>query len=126
MTCDASLTVIQETEILGKKIKMYRSIENPLFKATDVAEWIDHSKVPRVLKTIANEEKGKANNLYFDNRVGCDGTWFHAKHGFHEVCMKSRKPITKQMKKEIKQHPKLFDYIRKLLHKDGYYKMEVA
>lgn len=32
------LEVIQETEILGKKIKMYGSIENPCFMATDVAK----------------------------------------------------------------------------------------
>ena len=38
------LQVIRETEILGKKIKMYGSIENPLFLAKDVAEWIDYSK----------------------------------------------------------------------------------
>lgn len=38
------LTVVQETEILGKKIKMYGSIECPWFLARDVAEWIDYSK----------------------------------------------------------------------------------
>ncbi len=32
------LTVIQETKILGKKIKLYGSIESPLFMATDVSE----------------------------------------------------------------------------------------
>lgn len=35
------LEVVAETEILGKKIKMYNSIENPWFMAKDVAEWID-------------------------------------------------------------------------------------
>lgn len=37
------LTVIQETVILGKKIQMYGSIENPLFLAKDVANWIEYS-----------------------------------------------------------------------------------
>ena len=40
---DVVLTVIQETEILGKKIQMYQSIENPLFLAKDVAKWIEYS-----------------------------------------------------------------------------------
>ena len=34
------LKVIQETKILGKKIVMYGSIENPYFVASDVAEWL--------------------------------------------------------------------------------------
>ena len=38
-----ALTVIQETVILGKKIQMYGSIENPLFLARDVANWIEYS-----------------------------------------------------------------------------------
>ena len=38
------LTVCRETDILGKRIKMYGSIELPFFRAKDVAEWIDYSK----------------------------------------------------------------------------------
>lgn len=38
---------------------MYDSIENPLFKATDVAEWIDYSKsnVSKMLKSVDENEK---------------------------------------------------------------------
>lgn len=46
------LTVIQETEILGKKIQMYGSIENPLFMAKDVAEWIDYSKKRNIVVDV--------------------------------------------------------------------------
>ena len=95
------LTVIQETVILGKKIQMYGSIENPLFKATDVAEWIEHSKVSMMLKSIDDDEKVKVNNVYSENRTGGNGTWFLTEDGLYEVCMQSRKPIAKQMKKEI-------------------------
>ena len=35
------LTVVQETVILGKKIQLYGSVEAPLFKATDEADWIE-------------------------------------------------------------------------------------
>lgn len=103
---DNVLTVIQETEILGKNIQMYGSIENPLFKATDVAIWIDHSKVSVMLKTVTDEEKIKVNNVYSENRTGGNGTWFLTEDGLYEVCMQSRKPIAKQMKKEIKQYLK--------------------
>lgn len=98
------LTVIQETVILGKKIQMYGSIENPLFKATDVAEWVEHSKVSMMLKSIDDDEKVKVNNVYSENRTGGNGTWFLTEDGLYEVCMQSRKPIAKQMKKEIKKY----------------------
>ena len=57
------LTVIQETEILGKKIQMYGSIENPLFLAKDVAEWIDYSvsNVSKMLKSVDCDEKPLVN-----------------------------------------------------------------
>lgn len=103
---DNVLTVIQETVILGKKIQMYESIDNPLFKATDVAEWIEHSKVSVMLKTVEPDEKVKVNNVYSENRTGGNGTWFLTEDGLYEVCMQSRKPIAKQMKKEIKRYLK--------------------
>lgn len=100
------LTVAQETEILGKKIEMYGSIESPLFKATDVAEWIEHSKVSMMLKSIDEDEKVKVNNVYSEARTGGNGTWFVTEDGLYEICMQSRKPIAKQMKKEIKKYLK--------------------
>lgn len=103
---DTVLTVIQETEILGKKIQLYSSIEDPLFKAVDVANWIEHSKVSIMLKTVEVDEKVKVNNVYSENRTGGNGTWFLMEDGLYEVCMQSRKAIAKQMKKEIKKYLK--------------------
>lgn len=100
------LTVIQETEILGKKIQMYGSIESPLFKAVDVADWIEHSKVSMMLKTVDDNEKIKVNNVYSESRTGGNGTWMLTEDGLYEVCMQSRKPIAKEMKKEIKKYLK--------------------
>lgn len=103
------LTVIQETEILGKKIQMYNSIESPLFLAKDVAEWIDYSKsngkykVSQMVKTVDDEEKGIYNVATLG---GNQETTFLTEDGLYEVCMQSRKPIAKQMKKEIKQYLK--------------------
>lgn len=100
------LTVVQETVILGKKIQMYGNIDNPLFRAVDVADWIEHSKVSVMLKTVESDEKVKVNNVYSENRTGGSGTWFLTEDGLYEVCMQSRKPIAKQMKKEIKAYLK--------------------
>lgn len=97
------LEVIQETEILGKKIKMYDSIENPCFMATDVAKWIDHTNPRSMIKTVDEDEK-HVNNVYTPG--GVQQKWFLTEDGVYEVCMQSRKPIAKQMKKEIKRYLK--------------------
>lgn len=98
--------VIQETVILGNKIQMYGSIESPLFLAADVANWIEHTNATMMLKKVDDDEKVKLNNVYFENRTGGNGTWFLTENGLYECCMQSRKPIAKQMKKEIKNYLK--------------------
>ncbi len=104
-----TLTVVQETEILGKKIRMYNSIEAPLFLAKDVAEWIDYSKsngkykVSQMVKTVDEDERGIYNVVTLG---GVQKATFLTEDGLYEVCMQSRKPIAKQMKKEIKQYLK--------------------
>lgn len=103
LVMDNILTVIQETEILGKKIKMYGSIENPYFMATDVAKWIDHSNSRSMIK-IVDEDGKEVKNVYTPG--GIQSKWFLTEDGLYEVCMQSRKPIAKQMKKEIKQYLK--------------------
>ena len=97
------LEVVQESKILGKEIKLYGSIESPLFMASDVAEWIEHSNPTMMLRKIDDSEKG-LNNVY--TLGGNQEKWFLTEDGLYEVCMQSRKPIAKQMKKEIKQYLK--------------------
>ena len=41
---DNKLEVFEQREILGKDFKIYGTVENPLFLAKDVAEWIGHSQ----------------------------------------------------------------------------------
>ena len=38
------LKVIDERIVLEKEFRIYGTVENPLFLAKDVAEWIDYSK----------------------------------------------------------------------------------
>lgn len=103
------LELVDEVEILGHKIKMYRSIENPLFLAKDVAEWIDYSKsngkykVSQMVKTVDDDEKGIYNVATLG---GNQESIFLTEGGLYEVCMQSRKSIAKQMKKEIKKYLK--------------------
>lgn len=103
MNNDAVLTVCQETEILGKRILMYGSIESPLFLASDVAEWIEHSQTSKMVKSVEDDEK-LMGTLFLSGQNR--DVWFLTEDGLYEVCMQSRKPIAKQMKKEIKQYLK--------------------
>ena len=109
MNNSATLTVIQETEILGKIIKMYETINNPLFLASDVAEWIEYSssngklKTSQMMKMCDDEEKGIYNVATLG---GVQTKWFLTEGGLYEVCIQSRQPIAKQMKTEIKKYLK--------------------
>lgn len=97
------LTTFQETNILGKRIRMYGTIENPLFLASDVADWIEHSQTSKMVKSVDDSEKLMGTIfLSGQNR----DVWFLTEDGLYEVCMQSRKPIAKQMKREIKSYLK--------------------
>lgn len=120
---ETGVQLVDTTEILGRRIDLYRSIEDPLFLARDVAGWIDYSKRPdgsyktdMMLQAIDSEEKYKtkiltANNVGGSNLGQIDSTgktinpfWFLTEDGLYEVCMQSRKPIAKQIKKQIKEY----------------------
>lgn len=105
------LQVIKETEILGKKIALYGTVENPLFKADDVANWIEHSNSRMMLKSVDESEKCKlefstVNNAYSREKNLISESWFVTEDGLYEICMSSRKQIAKDMKKEIKLYLK--------------------
>lgn len=103
MNSEQVLSVIQETEILGKEIKLYGSNTNPLFKADDVASWVGHSNVSKMVLNVDEEEKVKARLSTLTNSYTA---LFLTEEGLYEVCMQSRKPIAKELKKEIKKYLK--------------------
>lgn len=92
------LMVIDEREILGKKFRIYGTIENPLFLAKDVAEWLDMdiSNASKLVKNVDDDEKIIA-------RYNNTSATFFTEDGLYEVLMQSRKPKAKIFKKEVKQ-----------------------
>ena len=94
------IKVIDEREVLGKHFRVYGDIENPLFLAKDVAEWIEHSN-PRMMLQKIDEDEKVVNNVY--TLGGNQEAWFLNEDGLYEVLMQSRKPIAKQFKKEVKK-----------------------
>ena len=76
---------------------MYGNAENPLFKANDVAEWLELSNVSDMITRVDEDERSKFN-------LGRQGeTWFLTEDGLYEVLMQSRKPQAKQFKKGVKE-----------------------
>ena len=97
---ESTLKVIHSSEVLGKTFQIYGSAENPLFFAKDVAEWIEHSDVSTMLRSVDEDEK--VTNIVC-TPGGKQNAWFLTENGLYEVLMLSRKPIAKQFKKQVKQ-----------------------
>ena len=101
------LQVLEEQEVLGKNFRVYGTVENPLFLAKDVANWIEHNKPSEMIRNVDEDEKIKVFCNHGDNiaRVLQVNTeyWFLTEAGLYEVLMQSRKPIAKQFKKKVKE-----------------------
>lgn len=105
------IDVINKSMLLGKEIDVYGTIDEPLFLAKDVAEWIGHSDVSMMVKNVEEDEK-VTNNVC--TLGGSQNAWFLTEDGLYEVLMQSRKPIAKQFKKGVKD-------ILKTIRKTGSY-----
>lgn len=105
------IKVINKSMLLGKEIDVYGSVDEPLFLAKDVAEWIEHTQPSKMVETVDEDEKLMGTIfLSGQNRE----VWMLTEDGLYEVLMQSRKPIAKQFKKGIKE-------ILKTIRKTGSY-----
>lgn len=92
------LKIINKSTFLDKEIDVWGTVEQPLFRAKDVASWLGIKNVPDLVKRIDNEEVHRL------NLCGLQGeTWFLTEDGLYELLMQSRKPIVKQFKKGVKK-----------------------
>lgn len=94
------IKVLKQTELLGRQFTVYGTVENPLFKAKDIATIIEHPNITRMLSLVDDDEKG-VNQLLTPG--GNQQVWMLTEGGLYEVLMQSRKPIAKQFKKGVKQ-----------------------
>lgn len=113
------ITVVHKQQLLDNTFTIYGTKEEPLFLAKDVASWIGHTDLSRMVGLVEEDEKLKR-TLYVSgqNRESIDAEeklketiltsgqnremWFLTEDGLYEVLMQSRKPIAKQFKKEVK------------------------
>ena len=92
------ITLISKSTFLGKDIDVYGNAENPLFKAKDVAKWLELTNVSDMVSRVDNDEVTKLNLGSLEGE-----TWFLTEDGLYEVLMQSRKPQAKQFKKGVKE-----------------------
>lgn len=112
------LQIIDQRKVLGKDFKVYGDMENPLFLAKDVADWIDYAykdarqinrDVSKMLSTVDDAEKIKSLLNLGGEDYSHGGMrenvemWFLTEDGLYEVLMQSRKPIAKQFKQHVKE-----------------------
>lgn len=93
-----NIKILQKSELFGKEITVYGSVDNPLFLAKDVAEWLELTNVTDMVSRIEKDEVTKF------NLGGLQGVCnFLTEDGLYEAFMQSRKPIAKQFKKGVKE-----------------------
>lgn len=90
------IKIISKSTFLDKEIDVWGSVENPLFRANDVQNWLGLKNVSRAVANVDEEERV---NLKL-SRGG--SMWFLTEEGVYELLMQSRKPIAKQFKKGVK------------------------
>ena len=47
--------------LMGKTFSVYGTVEDPLFRAKDVADWIEHSDVHKMVQSVDEDEKVRNN-----------------------------------------------------------------
>lgn len=99
------LTVVEETKILEQDVHLYRSIEEPLFEANEVARWLGIQNVSQMLKQAEIDESEKGIFLKY-TLGGNQKSLFITEDAMYEILMRSRKKEAKPFRKEIKKYLK--------------------
>lgn len=106
-----ALPVLNQSELCGQQFTVYGTAEQPLFKAADVAELIEHTDVSTMVRSVDEDERLIQTLFVAGQRRDC---LMLTEDGLYEVLMQSRKPIAKDFKKGVKQ-------ILKEIRKNGGY-----
>lgn len=89
------LEPVETATILGKEFVIYGTVQDPWFKAKDVAEWIEYdaSSINKLINSVDEDEKARH---IMATLKGDQEVWFLSENGVYEVLMQSRKPIAKE------------------------------
>ena len=94
------IQVLKQAELLGQQFAVYGTPDEPLFLAKDVAAWIEHTDVSKMVQCVDEDEKlTRTMFVSGQNRE----VWLLTEDGLYEILMQSRKSIAKQFKKGVKK-----------------------
>ena len=82
-----------EVTLMGKTFNVYGTVEEPLFKAKDVADWIEHSNITVMVQSVDEDERVTSRTK--DSLDRENSATFLTENGVYEVLMLSRKPVAK-------------------------------
>lgn len=92
------IKIINKSTFLDKEIDVWGSVQQPLFRASDVADWLHNTNVSNMVKKVDEDEVTKFN---LGSRQG--ETLFLTENGLYEILMLSRKKEARQFKKGVKK-----------------------
>lgn len=101
MTTKEVAVLENEVTLMGKTFNVYGTMEEPLFRAKDVADWIEHSNITAMVQSVDDDEKVISRTKDCLGRE--NSATFLTENGVYEVLMLSRKPVAKDFKKEVKK-----------------------
>ena len=84
MTTKEVSVLENEVTLMGKTFNVYGTVEEPLFRAKDVADWLDISNVSQMAQSVDDYEKG-IYNVYTPG--GNQDVLFLTENGVYEVLM---------------------------------------
>lgn len=98
---------MNELQVLEKEItwmgtfNVYGTVEEPLFRAQAVANWIGHLNVSTMVQPVDEDEKVVS---HFKDFLGRENSaTFLTEKGVYEVLRLSCNPVAKEVKKEVKK-----------------------
>ena len=116
--------LIAKQMILGKEFRVFGTVEEPLFLAGDIAKWIEHSNVTKMLEILDDDESIIKKIDHTNQRL--EGSHVNKKHvsidptvqsteslqantnytfvnelGVYRILMRSNKPLAKPFQKEV-------------------------
>ena len=101
MTTKEVSVLENEVTLMGKTFNVYGTVEEPLFRAKDVADWIEHSNLTVMVNSVDEDERVISRTK--DSLDRENSATFLTENGVYEVLMLSRKPRAKEFKKEVKK-----------------------
>ena len=90
---ETRMTKLTEETILGEKVSILGSLEEPLFRAKDVCAWLEETNPVQMLKHIPEDRRPQCVKR-IKQQCGATATWVNylTEFGVYYILMRSRKP----------------------------------